>query len=199
MPRKKRQKDSIDPQNSSVDMYQVAPDGQATKAKRGAGFYIGIIIAALAIVAALVFGVITFMNSTQIFESYRSGNLGQLDGKSEDEIRAELNKIVEEGMFNISIAGVVDLPNGSAEGEFRIENSPANKYDMQVTISRRDNGEVIYTSGVLEPNYHIQYARLDEALPAGTYDCVATFSAIDPETQEEIGQAAAGVTIVVRN
>lgn len=195
MPRKKK----ANPQDMNADIYQASPDGQAVKAKRGAGFYIGIVIAALAIVAALVFGAITFMNSTQVFESYRSGMLGQLDGKSEAEIRAELDKIVEEGMFNISIAGVVDLPNGSSEGEFRIENSPANKYDMQVTITRRDNGEVIYTSGVLEPNYHVQYARLDEPLPAGTYDCVATFSAIDPETQQEVGQAAAGVTIVVRN
>lgn len=197
MPKKKNK-------NAELQAPEIAPSNVGVEAyydddKRGAGFYIGIIIAALALVAALVVGAYLFLNSTQVAESYRSGKLGQLDGKSEAEIRAELNRIVEEGMFSISISRVVDLPTGNSEGEFRIENSPANRYNMQVDITRADNGELIYSSDILEPNYHIQYAKLDEVLPAGTYNCVATFHALDPDTDEEIGQAACAMTIVVRS
>lgn len=197
MPKKKSK-------NAELQAPEIAPSNVGVEAyydddKRGAGFYIGIIIAALALVSALVVGAYLFLNSTQVAESYRSGKLGQLEGKSEAEIRAELDRIVEEGMFNISIARVVDLPTGNSEGEFRIENSPANRYNMQVDITRTDNGELIYSSDILEPNYHIQYARLDEVLPAGTYNCIATFHALDPENDEEVGQAACAMTIVVRS
>lgn len=196
MPKRKnknvqQQAPEIAPSNVGVEAYYDDDN------KRGAGFYIGIIIAALALVAALVVGAFLFLNSTQIGDSYRSGKLGQLDGKSEEEIRAELDRIVEEGMFNISIARIVQLQTGNSEGEFRIENSPANRYNMQVDIARSDTGETIYSSDILEPNYHIQYAKLDESLPAGTYDCIATFHALDPDTDQEIGQAACALTIVV--
>lgn len=184
--------------------YDYAADGayyeEEGRKKRGAGFYIGISIAAIALMAALAVGAFLFMNSTQIFPTHRSGELGQLDGKSKEEIQAELDRIVEEGMFNIAIANVVTLPNGSSEGEFSIENSPANRYNMQVDIALADTGEVIYTSGILEPNYHIQYAKLDEPLPKGTYNCIATFHALDPEKDDaEVGQAAASMTIIVSN
>ena len=198
MPKRKnknaeQQAQFIAPSNVGVEAYYDDDE------KRGAGFYVGIIIAALALVAALVVGAFLFLNSTQIGESYRSGKLGQLDGKTEAEIRAELDRIVEEGMFNISISKLVQLQTGNSEGEFRIENSPANRYDMQVDVALVDTGEVIYSSDVIEPNYHIQYAKLDRVLPAGTYNCIATFHAIDPETDEEIGQAACMMTIVVQN
>lgn len=183
--------DSTAPSNIGVEAYYDADD------RRGAGFYIGIIIAALALVAALVAGAFLFLNSTQTFGQHRSGLLGQLDGKSEEEIIAELNRVVEEGMFNISIANVVRLQTGNSEGEFNIENSPANRYLMQVDISLADTGEVIYSSDIIEPNYHIKYAKLDTVLPAGTYNCVATFHALDPETEQEIGQAACAMTIIV--
>ena len=119
--------------------------------------------------------------------------------KTEAEIQAELDRTVEEGMFNISIASTVQFPDGRSPGELRIENVPGNRYNMQVDIARSDTGEVIYSSDILEPNYHIQYAKLDQSLPAGTYNCVATFHALDPETDDEIGQAACALTVIVRS
>lgn len=168
--------------------------------KRGAGFYVGISLIAIALVAGIFVGSALFMHSTQIIPTHRSGELGQLDGKTQEEIQAELDRIVQEGMFNIAIANVVALRNGSSEGEFKIENSPANHYNMQVDIALADTGEVIYKSGVLEPNFHIQNAKLDTPLPKGTYQCVATFHALDPKKNDaEVGQAAAAITIMVEN
>lgn len=169
------------------------PEEEEKKKKRGAGFYIGIIIAIIAILAAIGIGIYMFMDSTQ----YRGGTLGQLDGKTQEEIQAEIDRVVEEGMMNISISSVIEFENGGAEGEVKIENSPANHYLMQVEISLNDTGEVVYTSEILEPNYHIQYATLDVNLPAGSYPCTATFYALDPDTEELVGQAAAAVTLVV--
>lgn len=163
--------------------------------KRSKGFTIGMTIAAIAIILALIFGIYMFMDSTQ--QPKRGGALGQLDNKTTEEIQAELNKIVEEGMMNISIASVIPFDSPTSEGEVKIENSPANHYLMQVEIALSDTGEVIYTSEVLEPNYHVQYAKLDKTLAPGTYPCTATFYALDPETEEQVGQAGAQVTVVI--
>ena len=126
-----------------------------------------------------------------------NGSLGQLEGKTTEEIQAELDRQVEEGMFNISIASNVEFADEQSEGELKIENVPGNRYLMQVTITDDATGQVLYTSGILDPNYHIQKAKLDVDLEPGTYNCTALFTALDPETEEQVGQAAAKMTINV--
>ncbi len=129
----------------------------------------------------------------------RNGELGQLEGKSEAEIQEMLNKQVEEGMFNIAIASYIELENGSSPADWEIENIPGNRYLMQVTVTRDDNGQVIYETGIIDPNYHIQRAPLDYNLPKGIYECTAVFTALDPETEEPVGQAGAKLTIEVKS
>ena len=125
--------------------------------------------------------------------------LGQLEGKTEEQIVEELNRIVEEGMFNISINTQPEFPDGSSPGNLCIENSPANHYLMVVEITLNDTGEQVYTSGALEPNYHIQEAKLDRALAKGTYPATATFYAYTADTQELVGTAGAEMQLIIQN
>lgn len=159
-------------------------------------FWIAVAVAAIALAVA---GFFAFRSLTSAPEG-RDPNaaLGQLEGKSAEEIQAELDRIVEEGMFNISIAPLIELEDGASEAELRIENVPGNRYLMKVEISRDDTGETVYTSGIVEPNRHIQKARLDVDLDAGEYPCTAVFYALDPDTEEPVGQAAAKLTIMVQ-
>ena len=76
-----------------------------------------------------------------------NATVGQYEGKSEAEIQAELDKVVQEGMFNISINPDIRMTSGRAEAELRVENIPANHHLMSVTLSRDDTGEVLYASG----------------------------------------------------
>lgn len=160
-------------------------------------FYLAI---ALTIATVILLGLFCFMwFAGGSSESSRDPNaaLGQLDGKTPEQIQAELDRIVEEGMFNISISSAVEFENGESEGDLRIENTPGNRYLMKVEIARDDTGDVVYASGMIEPNHHIQRARLDVDLDAGTYPCTAVFYAHDAESEELIGQAAAKLTITV--
>lgn len=166
------------------------------KKKRGAGFYIALVIALLAVIAA---GVLAYLwwDSQQPKDRDSNALIGQIEGKSQEEIQAELDRIIEEGMFQISIASDVTFEDGTAEGALQIENVPGNRYLMQVDIVQDDSGELLYQSGILDPNYHIQTAPLLIDLPAGVYGATATFHALDPETEEEVGTAAAQMTIRV--
>lgn len=166
-------------------------DNNGSKKKRGASFWVAIIVAVVAVVLACV------LAFTMCSRSARQGDEGQLDGKTPEEIQAELDRIVEEGMFNISIASMIEFPDGTSPGEVRIENVPGNIYMMKVEVTRDDTNEVIYTTDFIEPNHHVQQDTLDVDLPAGTYDCTAMFYAHDVDTEELIGQAAAKIQIKV--
>lgn len=126
-----------------------------------------------------------------------NATVGQYEGKSEAEIQAELDKVVQEGMFNISINPDIRMTSGRAEAELRVENIPANHHLMSVTLSRDDTGEVLYASGLIEPGYHIQAVPLETVLPGGSYTATALFTAYDLETEQPAGQAAARVRITV--
>ncbi len=178
--------------------YQVPPTSvpqQMPQKKRRRGVVIAIIIAICAIAAAILLAFTLCADE----KSRRQGDAGQLEGKTDAEIQAELDRVVEEGMFNISIASVVEFESGTSEGELRIENVPGNRYLMRVTIVRNDTGEQIYVTDMIEPNHHIQRDALDVDLPAGSYECTALFEAMEPDTEELVGQAAAVIMLNVRS
>lgn len=123
---------------------------------------------------------------------------GQAPYKTPEEIQAELDRVVEEGMFNISIASVIEFPDGASPGTAYIENVPGNRYLMQVTVTLDQSGEAVYESKALKPDSYIGNITLSKDLDAGDYPATATFTALDPDSHEEVGRAAAKVTLVVR-
>lgn len=131
-------------------------------------------------------------------ESVRA-KLGQLEGKSEEEIQAELDRVVEEGMFHVVINPDPQFPDGKSEGNLEIENVPNNLYDMRVMIVRTDTQEILYDSGLIHPNYHIQKDVLADDLEAGDYPAEAVFYAYDMDTQAEMGSTSCEITIHVLN
>lgn len=122
---------------------------------------------------------------------------GQAPYKSEEEMQAESEREIAEGMFNISIATRIEFENANSEGLAYIENVPNNPYDMRVVITEDETGDVLYESGVITPNHYIEKIRLNKTLDAGEHAATATFTALDKETQEEAGQAAGAVTLII--
>lgn len=152
----------------------------------------GIAFALLAVagVAAWLFGAGSFAYDP-------SSQAGQAPRKTPEEVQAELDRIVEEGMFNISIESVIEFPTPDGSGTAYIENVPGNRYDMKVTIALDDTGETVYESGGIAPGDYIPEIELARALEAGTHDATATFFAYDRETHEQVGSAAARVVLAV--
>ena len=134
-------------------------------------------------------------NGSSLFDP--NARTGQAPYKTDAEIQAELDRVVEEGMLNISIASTIEFANGTAEGTAYIENVPGNRYNMQVNIVDDETGETLYQSGVLSPNQYIENITLTKDLEPNTYACTANFTALDPTTFDEVGEAAAKVSIVV--
>lgn len=122
---------------------------------------------------------------------------GERETKSHEEIVEELNKQVEEGMINISMNIYPTFENGTAKGDLLIINNTINRYPQIIEIYTKDDNKLIYRSGVIPVGGRVDYAQLNENLPAGTYNCVAYFNAINTETEEFVGKAGAEIQITV--
>ena len=141
-----------------------------------------------------------FVNNSDPLQDALNAELGQLDGKSKEEIEAELNRIVEEGSMHISMNTKPIFKNGKAKGDLKIENSPANHYGQEIIITVNKTGKEIYRSGLLMPNHHIQKDKLKVDLKKGNYECTATFVAYDTKLEvepTEIGRLKAEIEIKV--
>lgn len=153
-----------------------------------------IAFSALVVVGAIVAAVWLLSGSADdIFDP--DAKSGQAPYKTQEEIQAELDRVVEEGMFNISIASMIEFENGTSPGTAYIENVPGNRYLMQVTIALDDTDETVYESKAIKPGQYIETIALATDLEQGVYAATATFSALDAESHEEIGQAAAKVSL----
>ena len=124
---------------------------------------------------------------------------GGWDNLSPEEIEARLNEKVAEGMINISANTAPIFEDGASEGNLMLVNESINNYPQMVQIVRNDTGEQIYESGAIAVGSKIERAKLDVALPAGTYECTAYFHNLDPETGEIIGTAGAIINITIKN
>ena len=132
-----------------------------------------------------------------LLESGIKAKIGQLEDKSNDEIEATLDEIIEEGNLSININANPVFPTGDSAGTLMIENHPNNHYNMRVSITLDDTGEEIYNSGLMPVNSHIDEDVLSTPLDAGDYDATATFVAYDVDTDAEVGRAAAKIKISV--
>lgn len=144
-------------------------------------------LAALAFAAALLAGC-----GGDFYDA--AAEKGLLDGRTAEEVAA-LSQQVENGMLQVSINANPVFLNGTAEGNLRIENAPGNPYDMRVTLTLED-GSVVYASGGLKPNYHIERDTLDSDLDAGEYAATARFYAVD-KNHKDLGVVEQEITITV--
>lgn len=145
------------------------------------------------------------------FEEKVKAQLGQLDGKSEAEIIAALDEIVDENSLRVSIRTNPIFHSGDTEGILEIENHPNNHYNMRVTITcDYDNDgedEEIYNSGLMPLNpdasdptqrgSHIQKDKLDVDLDAGVYEALAIFNAYDLESDNLVGTVNVPIEITI--
>ena len=169
-----------------------------------------VILAVVGLAAAITIGIFTAVRlirkPAQSKDDPKTGIVyddsaveGGWDNLSPEEIAEKLNEKVAEGMINISMNTAPYFEDGTADGNLMIVNESINNYPQKVQIVRNDTGEQIYESGAIAVGSKIERAKLDVALPAGTYECTAYFHNLDPETGEIIGTAGAIINITIKN
>ena len=107
--------------------------------------------------------------------------------------KKETYKKVGVGAAIVSMITSPVFSDGESAGSLMIVNDDINRYPLSVEITRNDTGEVIYTSKAVPVGSKIESDKLDVDLDAGTYECTAMFTTLDPDTGDKLGSA--GVVI----
>lgn len=113
------------------------------------------------------------------------------------DLQAEIDKAVEQGMFNVFMNTNVVFKDGNSKGNMMIQNIDTNVYPMYVEIYNNDN--LLYKSDIIDPGYKIEEAKLDTVLSKGTYDCTAYFYVTDSNKQEVQNKIGLNIKIIVNN
>lgn len=123
---------------------------------------------------------------------------GMLPGKTPEEIADLLSQKVEEGMVNIGISARPIFERNGAKGRIGIENIAANRYSFIVTIRLDETGEVVYESGLIEPDRYIEYVALNRTLAEGSYPATAIFETYSlDESEDRIAEAHMKIELLV--
>lgn len=113
------------------------------------------------------------------------------------DLQAEIDKAVEQGMFNVFMNTNIVFQDGNSKGNMMIQNIDTNVYPMYVEIYHDDT--LLYKSDIIDPGYKIEEAKLDTALSKGTYDCTAYFYVTDSNKQEVQNKIGLNIKITVNN
>jgi len=134
-----------------------------------------------------------------LFPELGDAKNGHLSNMTPEQIKEQMQKIADESQFSFKINSRPVFADGSSNGDFRIENPHYNIYPMVVQIYLDETDELIYDSGGILPNQHIDNAKLISALDAGTYNATAVLNAYDPDSKIWQGKAQAALIITVQN
>lgn len=116
---------------------------------------------------------------------------GAEPGLSEEEIRALLQKQVDESSISFSISSD---PVFKGKKAFIVMANPRyNAYDIDYVITV--NGKEIIRTAKIAPNQYIEEVELREALPKGTHIGEALVTGYNRETGEVVGETIVEVNI----
>ena len=119
---------------------------------------------------------------------------GAEPGLSEDEIRALLQKQVDDSTISFSISSD---PVFKGKKAFIVMANPRyNAYDIDYVVTV-DGKEIIRTAKIA-PNQYIEEVELKEALPKGTHTGEALITGYNRETGEEVGKTIVEITITAQ-
>ena len=116
---------------------------------------------------------------------------GAEPGLSDDEIRALLQRQVDESTISFSISSD---PVFKGKKAFIVMANPRyNAYDIDYVITV-DGKEIVRTAKI-SPNQYIEEVELNEALPKGNYTGEAVVTGYNKETGEEVGKTIVELNI----
>ena len=119
---------------------------------------------------------------------------GAEPGLSEEEIKALLQKQVDDSSISFSISSD---PVFKGKKAFIVMANPRyNAYDIDYVITV-DGKEIIRTAKIA-PNQYIEEVELKEALPKGTYTGEALVTGYNRENGEKVGETIVEITITAQ-
>lgn len=147
------------------------------------------VITAIAIIVIII--LLLYLRACGGTQSNGGLELGVIDSGAlsteadKERLQQTLNQQVEEGMVGLFMNTAIDVEQ-DGYANWLIQNIEQNKFSQQVTVLKKETGEILYESPVIDPGYKVETDKVQKTLDAGTYDCLARFTIMDTETHEAV-------------
>lgn len=122
---------------------------------------------------------------------------GIIPGMSKEEVDQILQTAADESMFSFQINSKIEMSSSKGDAKVLIGNPPNNTYDFHVEIFLDETKELLYKSGKIPPNHHVENIKLEKSLSKGTHTATAYFNIYDKSGEKVVGKSAAGLNIIV--
>lgn len=152
---------------------------------------------AVVIIAIIAVGIFVVMNNRKEKEKPK-GNL-VVDESNLDDIQAQLDEAVKDGMYRVRMNRDWEFEDGSSPSKNAyVANSETNTKDVYIDVTLNGTEEVVYKSTIIPVGSALKEIVLDKPLPKGNYEGVCTYHLLD-EDQNELSSVSLVVTLNILN
>lgn len=184
------------------DKPQTNPDPQqsiAKKAKKQRKTVIIVLVVVLLSVIIALSAVICFLMSKDKSEYTPSKRDTVVTLDNKDEILADLNNKVAEGMFEVKMNVEWSFEDSSTPSEDAyIANVQTNSNTVYFDVVSDSTGQTLYESPYIPVGSALKNVALQSDLSAGTYPCTLTYHLVDND-KNEVSTLSVAVTLYVLN
>ena len=165
--------------------------GQEQKKKKKGGILVAIVIIALV-------GVIIYLLLSRAPEEEKERRNVVVNPENVESVLKEATEATPTGYYTVTMNPVWHFPSGTeASTDAVVENVAKNTNDVYFDIVlAEDEEKVLYKSPIIPRGAHLEELVLDEALGAGTYDCVVIYHLVDEE-QNTLSTVRVALQIIV--
>ena len=186
--------ENITPVQAATSAAPVAMKMEFTK--KGKAIIIGSVTSVVAIAAVVVFLLWPKTEEVQVPERAGAKFITQ---ENVLDLQREVEERVARGMFETHMNMNWSFPDGHSPSTNAIMgNSPNNNFAFYFTVTLRDTGEVVFTSGLLPVGTEIAEVVLDTPLEAGTYPAVVHVNMIDDDGEPVDSNMGFNITLRIR-
>lgn len=140
------------------------------------------------------------MSSRQQEEQSRSlEEYGIYSGMSEAEKLEQINRVLSAAKEEIYIEPEIYFAAADSSGEAYISNGAESSLSVKCTIIRDATGEIVYSSGLIDPGYSIKDIYLIAELKKGEYPCTVVWTFYNGNDEVLLGETACNVMTIITN
>lgn len=179
------------------DQRELSDEGQ----KKNMLFVIAFVVLLIALVVCI--GIIIFrptttkMDENVVSKTASALERGFVQESNADNIMAEMEEKVAEGMFECKMTTFWTFDHADAESSNSfVANVESNRNTIYFDVYESESNELLYTSPMLPVGTEIRNIKLNKELPAGDYDAVVMYTLVD-ENYEEVSSVGFNITISI--
>ena len=168
----------------------------------------------LVIALAVLVGLLLLLVGALLWQRFQTpdpklepnATVGMMPGKTAEQIEAELNQQISEGMIAFTVNSAPTFSGG--KGNIWFENPASNgKYTrLELCLDEADpyaetlGGELtLCRTGLLKPGSYMETIALEAELPPGSYSCTARIFAYRSDGETYLGEVQAGLVLTVQD